>query len=323
MHGRRPVGRRRILGMALAAPWVWWAGSAAAQGGPAIAAIVNKDIVTTRDLGERIQLAIGSTGLPDTAETKRQLAPQVLRGLIDETLQLQEAKRLRIQVLPEEIQRAFASIADRNRLTPDALMAALRARGVDPAVLRRQLEAQIAWIKVVNRELRNKVAVTRDQIEFALPKDAGGTGEVRLAEILLPVYGGDQEAQVVANARQLAQSVERGADFAALARELSAGSSAAQGGDLGWLPLQTLLPEVRDAVQSLNPGQISAPVRGPSGVQLFRMLERRTGAGSAPAAVGADQRAEIQRRLEEEQLQRLAQRYLRNLRRDAFIDIRS
>lgn len=321
MHEQRTLGRRVILGIALATLTLSCGRSSSAQGGPSIAAIVNKDIVTSRDLLERIQLAIGSTGLPDTVETKRQLAPQVLRGLIDETLQLQEAKRLRIQVTPEEIQRAFASIAERNRLTPDALIGALQARGIDPAMLRRQLEAQIAWIKLVNRDLRSKVVVTGDQVDFALPRDSGAKAEVRLAEILLPIYSADQEAQVITNARQLAQSIERGADFAALARELSAGSSAPQGGDLGWLPLGSLLPEVRDAVQGLAAGQISAPVRSQSGVQLFRLLERRTGVGSAPD--DAAQRAETQQRLQDEQLQRLAQRYLRNLRRDAFIDIRS
>ena len=320
MQELRPTGRRAFLGTVAAVLLAVPDGAVLAQGGPAIAAVVNKDIVTTRDMAERVQLAIGSAGLPDTAETKRQLAPQVLRGLIDETLQLQEAKRLNISVAQDELQRAVASIAERNRLTADALMAALRGRGIDPAVLRRQLEAQIAWIKVVNRELRSKISVTRDQVEFALRTGDGLVEEVRLAEILLPVYSGDQEAQAIDNARQLAQSVERGADFAALARELSVGATAPQGGDLGWLPITTLLPEVNEAVRGLAPGRVSAPVRTASGIQLLLIMERRTSV--ADRTITPEQRTETQRRLEDEQLQRLASRYLRNIRRDAFIDIR-
>ncbi|MCS7267111.1 MAG: peptidylprolyl isomerase [Geminicoccaceae bacterium] len=282
-----------------------------------IVAVVNNEPITSRDLAERIRLSIVAAGLSDDAETRRRLAPQVLRGLIDERLQLQEARRLRLAASEAEIDRAFAAVAQRNNLTPEALAQTLRRMGVDPQTYRQQIAAQIAWGKVVERDLRPRVAVSREQIEQVL---AGGSGEeLLLSEIVLPVYAADQEAEVLAQAEGLARSLRREGDFAALARQISAAPSAAEGGDLGWVRPELLRPEFRAVLEALPKGGVSAPVRGPEGVHLFLVRDRR------PVAVtnNAEREAQVRRRLEIEQLQRLADRRLRELRRRAYIDIRS
>ena len=92
-----------------------------------IAAVVNQNIITTQDLLDRIDLAIVSSGLPNTPDTRQRLAPQVLRGFIDETLEEQEADRLKLEATSEEVDRALASIADRNHMTADALSPTSRA----------------------------------------------------------------------------------------------------------------------------------------------------------------------------------------------------
>jgi peptidyl-prolyl cis-trans isomerase SurA len=314
----RPDRRTVLVGLGLAAlPRALRAQPAT---GSRIVAVVNNEAITSQDVAERVRLSIVATGLPDTPETQRRLAAQVLRGLIDERLQVQEARRLRLAASEAEIDRAFASVAERNRLDPEGLARTLRNLGVDPATFRQQIAAQIAWGKLVERELRPRVAIGREQVEQALAAFDAESEELLLSEILLPVYAREQEAEALAEAQGLVQSIRGDVDFAALARQISAAPSAAEGGDLGWIRLGALRPEFRAALAGVGRGQVAPPVRGPEGVQIFLVRDRRSGgSGGDPAA----REAEVRRRLEAEQLQRLADRRLRELRRRAFIDIRA
>ncbi|HET6519871.1 MAG TPA: SurA N-terminal domain-containing protein, partial [Geminicoccaceae bacterium] len=153
---------RFALALSLAA-LVWLApaaGGGVGGGGEAaaqslrIAAVVNEDIISERDLVERLRLVAVTSGIAPTPENQRRLAAQVLRGLIQETLQLQEAERLNLPVQDGEIDRALANIAQQNNRPPEQLLGILRANGVGGATLRRQLEAQIAWLKVIARQIQ-------------------------------------------------------------------------------------------------------------------------------------------------------------------------
>lgn len=284
-----------------------------------IAAVVNDDIITTQDLLERIELAVIASGLPDDPEAKRRIAPQALRGLIDETLQLQEAKRLNVSVADDEIAQAFGTVAERNGMLPEQLRAFLSQRGLSSDVLARQLRAQVAWIKVVRSRLRSKVVVTNEQVALAAKSGPAGEEQVRLAEIVLPVYSPEQESEVQRDARELVAAVTEGASFEELARQFSVAPSATAGGDIGWVPASALVPELQSIVSQLEEGEVSEPIRTPAGMHLIQLRDRRI--ASSASAVDASPE-EVRQRLEEEQLQRLANRYLRDLRRSAYIDIR-
>jgi peptidyl-prolyl cis-trans isomerase SurA len=246
------------------------------------------------------------------------LAPQVLRGFIDEKLQLQEAERLGTAVTEAEIDQAMATIAQRNRTTPEALIRYLGEVGLNPRALRDQLKAQIAWIKVVGREIRPRIVVTQEQIDLAIRRGAG-TGdsrELQLGEILLPVYDRAQEAAVLEDARGLVTTLRGGASFAALARQVSAAGSAENGGDLGWVPLSAIVPDLRDRIAALAVGEVSEPIVSAAGVHIFQVRDQRQ---TTPAATD---REAVRLAIEQQQLERQASRYLRDLRRDAFVDVR-
>lgn len=288
-------------------------------GGPRIAAVVNDAVITTQDLVDRINLALATSGLPNDAETRRRLAPQVLRGYIDETLQMQEANRLNLTVSQAEVDQALDTIAQRNSTTRDGLVLYLTERGISPETLRQQIRAQIAWIKVVNRQVRPRVAITQEQIDLALRgTGTGGDTELLLSEIVLPVYDRAQEATVMNEARDLAAALRGGTDFAALARQVSGAASAEGGGDLGWVRAGAILPELRERLQAMQPGQVSDPIPSPAGVHIFQLRDRR----QASASAGTAERERVRQILEQEQLERSATRYLRNLRKDAFIEVR-
>lgn len=291
-----------------------------------IAAVVNDDIVSTQELAERVRLARASTGLPDDPNTQRLLTQQALRTLIDEKLQAQEAKRLNITVADAEVDTAITNIAERNNLSTEQLRDFLAERGTDIASLRAQLRSQIAWLKVIGREVRPKVVVTEGQIDLAnrVAEPTAGERELLLSEIVLPVYTPDQEADVMADGRQLVAALRGGSEFAPLARQMSVAASADSGGDLGWIPSSVLAEDLRNALSRMAAGQISDPIRTPLGVQVLWLREVRQ-AGSPQAAApapSAQSRDDLRRRLAEEQVQRMAARYMRDLRRNAYLDVR-
>ena len=256
------------------------AGSASAQAqsqsASRIAAVVNNDIVSTQDLRERLRLALLFSGLPGDAETQRRLAPQVLRRVIDERLQLQEAARRGIVIQPQEVDGAMQNAAAANNMTGPQLRAFLADQGVDPEALERQLEAELAWVRLVRRQFSERIVVTDQQIDLARALAAqGGETQVLLSEILLPVYDPEDAPQVVAEAQDLREAIREGADFEAVAAQVSAAGSRDVGGDLGWVPLDGLQASLREIIAGLGPGQVSDPVSTPSGVQLFFVRDRR------------------------------------------------
>lgn len=262
-----------VLALVLGAP-----APGAAQGVERIAAVVNDEVITTSDLRQRVQLALAASGLPDTPETHQRLVPQALRALIDERLQLQEAERLNISVSEQEIDAAFARLAEQNRMTPEQFEQVMAARGIPREPLREQLRATVAWGKVVQRELRPRVEIGPEEIDEALARIKANAGkpEYLVAEIFLAVDDPDQDEEVRRFAERLVDQIRQGANFPALARQFSQAAGAASGGDLGWVQQGQLPAELDQVLRQMQPGEISRPIRSVSGYHILLVRDRRT-----------------------------------------------
>ena len=243
-----------------------------------IAAVVNDSVVTSYDVEARVRLAILSSGLPDNADIRSHLVPQVLRGLIEEQLQLQEAKRLEISVNNDEVDSAMTRIATDNHIPGGDMRAFLKAHGVSPEALASQIRSSIAWGKVVQRELRPRVEVGDDEIDAVMAriKANAGKAEYAVSEIFLAVDNPQDEEQVHQLANNLVQQIKGGASFAAVAHQFSQSSNSATGGDIGWIQEGQLPPDLSRVLTPLQPGQISDPVRTASGYHILGLREKRT-----------------------------------------------
>jgi peptidyl-prolyl cis-trans isomerase SurA len=253
-----------------------------------IVAVVNDDVITAQDLNDRLQLVTLSSGIPDSEQARSRLAPQVLRSLIEETLQLQEAERLDITVEDAEIQRALANIAERNRMSVEAMQRFFAQKGINLATLLDQVRAQIAWVKVVNRQIVPRVTVTVDQLDMAVEEARRNEGEPEylLSEIVLPVDSPAQAQVVAQDAARLVQTLREGASFESLARQVSAAASAENAGDVGWIRGSAIPPELRDTLESMRVGEISDPISSPVGYYIFLLRDRRL--SQAADASGGD-----------------------------------
>ena len=261
-----------------------WCAGAAAQDTQRIAAVVNDDVISTYDLIERVELVVRTTGLPDTADSRERIRPQVLRALIDERLQLQEAKRIGVELGPGDIDNALRFLERQNRIPEGKMIEALRSRGVNPDTLLTQLEAELKWTRLVQARVRQTVTITDADVNDVVGRIEASQGkpEIRLGEIFLAVDDPSQDAEVAAAAQRLMQDVRSGANFAQMARQFSQSASARAGGDLGWSLVDQLADEVRAAVEPAPAGALVGPVLTRGGYAILAVVGRRE-AGEADA----------------------------------------
>lgn len=243
-----------------------------------IAAVVNDQVISVQDLQSRLKMVMLSSNLPDTPQTEKQLAPRVLRTLIDEQLKLQEAKRQHITATDAELKRAIAQLEKQNHMQPGQLMTFLKARGIESSALLNQITAAIVWAKLVRRRAVETNPITDDQINATLAqlKRTAGEPESHVAEIFLPVDSPDQDAKVLQLAQRLTQQMRQGARFSAIAQQFSQSATAAVGGDIGWVRPDELGPKLGKAVAAMQPGQLSPPIRTRAGYYLLLVLDRRS-----------------------------------------------
>jgi peptidyl-prolyl cis-trans isomerase SurA len=252
-----------------------------------IAAVVNDEVISVFDVVSRMRMILISSNIPDTPETRKRIAPQVLRSLIDEKLELQEAKRQNVTATDSEIKAALLQIEKQNNMKPGQLNDFLKSRGIDRGALVDQLTAGIVWSKLVRRHTAETADISDEEIDEALKrvKEHAGEPRSRVAEILLAVDNPAQDDEVRALAERLTQQMRQGARFSAIARQFSQSATAAVGGDIGWVRSDQLSPELGKVVSQLKPGELSAPIRTGGGYYLVLVVDRRTGSSGGGSAV--------------------------------------
>jgi peptidyl-prolyl cis-trans isomerase SurA len=253
---------------------------AMAQASEGVAAIVNDTIISTWDVRQRAAFLLLSAQIEPTPEGIGRMAPQALRSLIDETLQVQEAKeRFKIEISDEEVNEQLAQIARSNNLSVDAYQRNLAALGVNVSTLKRQLKAETTWRRLVGGFYGSRIRISQDQINDALAQIQTNAGQTQylVSEVFLPAANAAEIPAVEAGALELLSQMQQGAPFYLVARQFSASPSAAQGGDLGWLPAAELRPELRAATEALQQGQVSMPIVTSAGVYIVALRGKRDG----------------------------------------------
>lgn len=280
-HLSRPLARlvaSVLLLIAVALP------VAAQQPQQRIAVVVNDEVVSAFDVENRLRLVLATSGLPDNAEMRRRLQPQVMRNLIDEKLQIQEANRLNVSVSESEIEDAIRRIEQANRMQPGDLLRAMGSAGIDRSAIANQIRAGIAWTKVVNRRLRPTLQVGEDEIDEVLDRITANKGAVEylLAEIYLSVESPDQEEEVRQNLENMIEQMRRGVAFSAMAQQFSQSASAQAGGDIGWVERSQIEEEVVGILDQMPVNRATPPIRTPSGFYVYLLRDKRTLAAPSP-----------------------------------------
>ncbi len=241
-------------------------------------AIVNDSVITGTDVDQRVALiAMANEGAKLSPEDRDRLKLQVLRQLIDETLQIQEAKTADITITPAELTQSYDAVSKRFNRTPTAMASYLRETGSSDRSLKRQIEGELAWQRYLRRRVEPFVNVGDEEVKGIIERleAAKGTDEFNLKEIYLAGNATNGQ-QVYANARQLIQEIQKGAQpFDYYARQFSEASTRAVGGDLGWVRAATLPPQLAEATQSMQVGQVAGPIEIPGGYSILYLTDKR------------------------------------------------
>jgi peptidyl-prolyl cis-trans isomerase SurA len=239
-------------------------------------AIVNGDVLTGTDVDQRLALVILANGGRVTDEEKERLRVQVLRNLIDESLQIQEAKANEIKIDKAEIDQSFNRVASNFRQTPESFAKYLRTNGSSEKTMKRQIEGELAWSRLLRRRVEPFINISDEEVKQIADRltASKGTTEYRVSEIYLSATP-ENAQDVVTNARRIIDQIRQGGSFTAYARQFSEASTAAVGGDLGWVRPAQLPDELAQAVQQLSVGQLAGPVQIPGGFSIVYLTDSR------------------------------------------------
>ena len=237
-------------------------------------AIVNGEIITGTDVDQRLALIVLANGGQISPEEKDRLRVQVLRNLIDEVLQIQEARANKIEVTKDDVDRTYARVAQNFKRTPEQMSEYLRTVGSSDRSIRRQIEAEAAWSRLLRRKVEVNVSDAEVNGIIKRLKDARGTSEYRVGEIFLSATP-ENAQEVFANGRRIIEQVRQGGSFQAYARQFSEASTSYTGGDLGWVRAAQLPDALAQAVQEIGVGQIAGPIQIPGGFSILYLLDTR------------------------------------------------
>ena len=240
-------------------------------------AVVNGFVITGTDIDQRVALVTAASDAPIEGEELLRLRVQVLRNLIDETLKIQAAAAADMAVAREEVEQTYQQLAGQNfGSEPKKMDEYLISVGSSPASLKRQIEGEVAWENLVRRNIMPFVNVSADEVNDVLQRlnEAKGTDEYRLGEIFLTSTA-ENRAAVLNNAQQIMEQLQAGGSFVAYARQFSEATTAVVGGDLGWVRLGQLPPQLGAAARTMIPGQLQGPIEIPGGFSILYLINKR------------------------------------------------
>lgn len=249
-----------------------------------IAAIVNDEIISRYDLDQRIKLVMVTSGIAPTPENIVRLEGQILRSLVDERLELQEAKKENIKIADADVQKSLNNIASRSGMSAPQVLEFLKQNGVSQETLLTQIRADLAWNQLVSQQYGSQINIGANEIDEVMKRIEAEAEQPRYAlfEILLTFDNPSQEQEVKNNAKRLLEQIRKGAPFTAVARQFSQSSSAANGGELGWVTAAEIPEAVAAVVKNMRVGEISEPIRTVSSYYIVALQSRQNGLGPDP-----------------------------------------
>ncbi len=286
-----------VLG--LFALFIFWAASFPAQAQPAaglppvanqrfvepFAAIVNDDVITQRDVDQRMKLTLLTSNLADTPEMRSRVMGSLLRRLIDEDLKIQAATKQKITVSADEITAQMDAIEQQNHMPVGGLVKLLTSKGIETEAMRQQIRADLAWSGLVRHVFAREVHVSESAVATRLDVIRANLGkpEYHASEIYLRVDNMKDDAEVRDLAERLTEQMRRGAPFAAIAQQFS--QAGAADGNLGWVSEGMLDDVLMTALDRLQPNMLTPPIRTTDGYHILMLLEKRKvgeGLGNGP-----------------------------------------
>ena len=278
-----------------------------------VVAVVNGEIITMSDLQR--EEALKKTDKPDER--------LLLEDMIDRKLQMAAAKRAGMDVTDKELADAIEDIMKRNSMDSKQFEAALAKEGLTLEQYKTELREQMTLSRVFNKYVRSGLAVDEAEVRAYYEKNKKTYSmpeEIRVRQIFFKLPENATPAQTEAVKEKALEALERakkGQDFIRLVEELSESENADQGGDLGFMQRDQVIPEIEEATRTLKPGELAGPIQCAGGFHVIRLEEIRTQV--KPFEKVKD---EIAKMLYEQKSENTYRTWLQTLRSDSLIENR-
>ncbi|MGY1425593.1 peptidylprolyl isomerase [Lysobacter sp. A289] len=253
-----------------------------------IAVVVDEDVILQSELDRalaniRNQYAGRTDQLPPDDVLERQVAER----LVLLKLQVARAKSTGVRVTDQEVDQTIGAIAAQNQSSVDQLAAQLASDGTSLSQFRDSIHDELLVQRLRQRLAQSQVSVSDAEVDAAMAAQQVTGDQYHLAHILVALPEGATPEQISTGQGKIEgikSVIERGdMNFAAAAVRYSDSPNALEGGDLGWRAANEIPAAFTDMVNRLSPGQITDPIRGPSGFQLLQLVGVRAASASDPA----------------------------------------
>ncbi|MEO7431732.1 MAG: peptidylprolyl isomerase [Dokdonella sp.] len=248
-----------------------------------IVAVVDEDVVLESELDRDIARVTAQFAKnPQQLPPRDVLQKQILDRLVLQKLQVARADSTGVKVSDAEVDQALANIAQQNKMEVSQLRGAIASQGMDYDQFRKGVREQLIVTRLRQRVAQSRVHVSDAEIDSLIKNGNVNRGQIHLGYIVINVPDGATPEQVDvahAKAEEAKKQIDGGMDFAAAAIRYSNAENALQGGDLGWRPRDELPPALVDVADKLAEGAVSAPVRGPNGFHLIKLIGKREAGG--------------------------------------------
>jgi len=257
-----------------------------------IAAVVGDEAVSSYDVENRMKFIITTAGFSNTPDVIERIRPQVIRSLVDEKLQLQEAAKNDIKVNQADLDGAIAAIEQQRGMPPGTIYHVLESDNVPKDTFTQQIRAQLSWNRLLLKKVRPQVRISDAEITLASKQFTAPSApkaeipqEYKISVIALPVDKPDRENEVKRLADKLAKEIRGGASFEEVSRQFSSTTASAGGKvETFWIRLGQLDPNVARPLMQTKVGGITDPVRTTAGYTITKLYETHSLASEKPKA---------------------------------------
>ncbi|RPE75486.1 peptidylprolyl isomerase [Vulcaniibacterium tengchongense] len=255
-----------------------------------IAAVVDEDVVLKSELDRAVANILNQyAGRENQLPPRDVLERQVLERLILVKLQVARAQGTGVRVGDQEVDQAIAAIAAQNRIGLDQLRQQLAREGTAFSDFRNSIRDELLIQRLRQRFAQSRVVVSEAEVDAAMAAQANSGTQYHLAHILVALPEGATPEQIATAQKKIEGIkglIDRGEmDFAAAAVRYSDSPNALEGGDLGWRSQDEIPTAFASLMRTMQPGQVTAPIRGPSGFQLVKLVETRDASQAGPSLV--------------------------------------
>lgn len=243
-----------------------------------IVAVVNDDPISFTDVRQRARLLLLSLGgQQPTPEQVQQITTQALEQLIDEKLQLQEAAEYEVEVSDTDIASSIERLAQQSGITRDNLLQSLIQSGVNPTSLEEQTRADIAWRRIMGGLYGSRIRISDNQITEQIKrlKTDAQKEQYLTSEIFLYAPLETDKIQAQTAAASILEQLRAGAPFEVAAQRFSSAPTAATGGDMGWVVLDSIDEARRGVLQAMPEPGLTDPIVVDDGVYIMNVRSKR------------------------------------------------